>query len=202
VDAVPVPPPQHTEIPYVYAATDARPRTEREVELCRKASHPDWLYWGVMLAADVGSVFVDLRLKDREEMGVRYLGPVSLGLSWGFTVGGAFLAGPQCSPDWVAAPPPEGDVRAQWPFALTMGLIGGATAPLFLGIIELNSTQTKTTGERSMRYIVAGSLGFGAAFIPYLIPPKTWRAARELERLRVGPTPDSKGAYFSYTATF
>jgi hypothetical protein len=207
VDAVPPPsnPPsiqQPAEIPYVYAATDSRPRGDREIALCRKASHPDWIYWGIMLAADVGSVYLDLRTKNIDPVGVRYLGPVSLGLSWGFTVGGAYLASPQCSPDWVDAPPLEGDVRPKWPFALSMALLGGATAPLFLGIIELNGLQVQAVGERSMRYIVAGGLGFGGALIPYLLPPKTWRAARELEKLRIGTTPEMQGAFVSYSARF
>lgn len=40
--------------------------------------------------------------------------------------------------------------------------------------------------ERQARLIVAGVAGFGGALLPYLLPPKTWRAARKLEQLRIG----------------
>jgi hypothetical protein len=36
--------------------------------------------------------------------------------------------------------------------------------------------------------------------LPYLLPPKTWRAARELEKIRAGAT--ASGAYLSYRVAF
>ena len=43
---------------YVYAATDYRPRTDREVELCASASHIDYLY---MVAVDASTISNVLR---------------------------------------------------------------------------------------------------------------------------------------------
>jgi hypothetical protein len=51
-----------------------------------------------------------------------------------------------------------------------------------------------------MRLILAGTGGALGALLPYLLPPKTWRAAKELEHLRAGA--DAHGAFVGYTIRF
>src|SRR5438477_12984121 len=50
VDAAP------QQAPYVYAATDERPRGDREVQLCDRASDFDWLYFAMPIALDAGTI--------------------------------------------------------------------------------------------------------------------------------------------------
>jgi hypothetical protein len=194
----PQPPPA-----YVVAATDERPIGERERKLCAKASDPDWLYLGALLALDVGSIALDSSvLQVQGEPGIRLLGPAAVGLTWGATIGGGYLSLPKCSPDWVASPPIEGEARTSWPVAASLALLAGATAPLIVGL------ETGTGGvtvawpipERSARLVVAGVAGVTGALVPYLIPPKTWRAAKELWHIRAGA--DAHGAFFAYHLTF
>ena len=51
-----------------------------------------------------------------------------------------------------------------------------------------------------MHIVVAALAGFGGALIPYLLPPRTLSAARELDRIRFQA--DSHGAYAQYTLAF
>jgi hypothetical protein len=51
-----------------------------------------------------------------------------------------------------------------------------------------------------MHLVAAGVAGFAGAFVPYLIPPSTWSAARELERLRVSS--DGHSAFVGYGREF
>ena len=52
-----------------------------------------------------------------------------------------------------------------------------------------------------MHIVAAGLSGFGGALLPYLLPPRTWSAARELDKLRFGA--DARGNVFvSYGVTF
>jgi hypothetical protein len=115
-------------------------------------------------------------------------GPLVLGTAWGATVGGAWLALPKCSTSWVGEPPPEGDPRATWPLAVSFALLAGATAPVLNAIIVGSNDLPLewSTWQRELHVIVAGLAGFGGALLPYLIPPRSWSAARELERIRVG----------------
>jgi hypothetical protein len=198
LDAAPPPPP-----PYVYAATDYRPRGQEDVELCRRASHVDWLYFGGSLLADVGTITLDeLAFQVSGSEGVRLLGPPLVGLSWGFTVGGGYLALPKCSPDFVQAAPPEGGVRADWPMAVGLTLLATATAPVVVGIETGVGPVTLpwSTTERSLRLVFAGAGGLVGALLPYLLPPKTWRAAKELEHLRAGAT--VHGGFVGYAVSF
>jgi hypothetical protein len=197
LDAAPPPPP-----PYVSAATDERPRGPREVELCEKASHVDWLYLGGALAADVAAIWLDNTLKYNDSTGLRYMGPAAVGLSWGWTIGGGYLALPKCSPDWVESSPPEGDVRADWPIALSFAALAGLMAPFIAGEEIGSSPQSWPVPERTMRLVIASGMGVTGALLPYLLPPKTWRAAKELERLRAGATEDGRGAFVSWSLRF
>jgi hypothetical protein len=208
VDALP--PPQPTT--YVYAPGDIYPRGSREEELCSEASHPDWVYLGALAALDAGAFWWGSTdtFKYADNVGVRLLGPGMIGLTWGATVGGVWLALPQCRPHWVGSPPREGDVRASWPVALSLALLAGATAPIVNGIAVGFCFYPQCQGglpagwsdeERAMHLVVAGVAGFGGALLPYAIPPRTWAAAREIDRLRFGA--DGRGNVFlGYSGTF
>lgn len=205
--ASPPPPPPSPPALYLAAAGDLYPRDGRERELCESASSPDWLYLGGLLLADVGAVYLSAyELYLSREAPVRHIGPALIGLTWGATIGGGYLALPKCSPHFVATAPREGSQRSPWPLALSLATLAGATAPFITGI----STQSKdtiydryilwTTEERALRLIISGVTAFGGALLPYLIPPKTWRAARELEKLRV--TPLQGGAFVGLSFRF
>jgi hypothetical protein len=183
--------------PTVYAANDQRPRGAREVDLCERASTTDWLYMGLSGASFVGAMYADVHyLKFVEQPGVRMIGPGLVGLTWGFTLGGGYLAQPKCSPDWVEYAPPEGDARTTWPIALGLGLFAGITAPMleyyFLGGVPVEWS----VWERRGRLFSAGGGALIGSFLPYLLPPKTWRNAKELEKLRLGV------GFVTYTTTF
>ena len=186
-----------------YAPGDIYPRGQREEELCSRAGHPDWLYLSALLALDVGAVLVDAQtsIQNSDSMPVRFIGPASIGLAWGATLGGGWLALPKCDPHWVGEPPREGEVRATWPLALSIALLAGATAPIFNGIVLTSASEPWSTFERSMHVVAAGVAGFGGALIPYLIPPTTWSASRELQKIRVGT--DGRGTIsVGYTLSF
>jgi hypothetical protein len=111
----------------------------------------------------------------------------------------------------VASPPREGDVRATWPLALSLALLAGVTAPIVNGIAigtfcappacQDGLPAAWTTFEREMHVVAAGVSGFGGALLPYLLPPRTWSAARDLDHLRMGA--DGRGNVFvGYSAAF
>jgi hypothetical protein len=197
------PPPPSPPAPYVYAATEYRPRGSTETGLCDRASRVDWIYVGAAVLADAGAVALDsLVFQEQTSAGVRLLGPSLVGLSWGFTLGGGYLALPKCSPDFVRAPTREGSVHADWPMAVSLSVLAAATAPVIVGIETGggNATLPWSTTERSFRLVLAGTGGAIGAFLPYLLPPKTWRAAKELEHIRAGA--DAHGAFVGYTLRF
>jgi hypothetical protein len=205
-----LPPPQPTT--YVYAPGDIYPRGSREGELCDRAGRPDLLYLGGLLALDVAGFWAGstATVKYSDSIAVRFSGPVMIGAVWGATLGGGWLALPKCDPHWVGSPPREGNIRADWPLALSIALLAGATAPIANAIaIGTCNPPACTTGypdswstfEREMHIVAASLAGFGGALLPYLIPPRTWSAAREIDRLRFGA--DSRGGVFiGYDATF
>ena len=174
------------------------------MELCEKASRPDWLYLGALAALNVGAIWYgsssDVKFASSEA--VRELaGPGLIGVTWGAMVGGVFLALPKCEPHWVGEPPPEGDVRARWPLAVALGLLAGATAPIVNAIaIGYNLPEQWSTEERELHIIIAGVAGFGGAFLPYLVPPATVRAVRELDRIRFGY--DGRSGFVGWTTAF
>ena len=91
MDATPATAATTQAAPYVYAATDIRPRQAREIELCAKASSFDWLYTTTFAAGVSVSIFTNLKLKQQEEPGVRLLGPGMVGFTWGGLLSGAYL---------------------------------------------------------------------------------------------------------------
>jgi hypothetical protein len=173
------------------------------MELCRRASSVDWLYLGGSVLADAGSIALDeLVFQVARTESERLVGPSLIGLSWGFTVGGGYLALPKCSPDFVSAAPPEGGVRADWPMAIGLTLLATATAPAIVGIETGTGSVTLpwSTTERSLRLVLAGAGGAIGALLPYLLPPKTWRAAKELQHIRAGVT--AHGGFVGYAISF
>ena len=185
LDALPPSPPAA----YAYGPGDIYPRGEHEAELCATASHPDWLYLGGLVLLDVGSVAYDSvgSTRDSSSAFVRYTAPAAVGLTWGATLGGGWLAMPKCDPHWVGEPPREGEVRAAWPLALSIALVAGATAPIMNGVVVGTLPQDWSTNERAMHLVAAGVAGFAGALLPYLSSPATWSASRELEKIRVAP---------------
>ncbi len=187
--------------PLVVAPSEIEPRTPEETRLCEKASSFDWLYFGGTLVLDVGSVYLDaFQLKESEQPGVRMIGPGLVGFSVGATIGGTYLALPKCSPTWVPGDPAEGDIRQTAPLALSLALVSSAMAPLLVGIETGPLKLDWSVTERSMRLVTAGAAGFVGALVPYLLPPKTWRAKKELENLRLSG--DQNGAFVGYRFRF
>lgn len=54
--------------------------------------------------------------------------------------------------------------------------------------------------ERTGRVFVAMGTGVLGALLPYALPPRTWAAKKEIERIRLGQT--AGGAFVSYTLSF
>lgn len=186
---------------YVYAATDYRPRQPREIQLCEKASSFDWLYTGTMALGVVGSEYVNIGVvKFSETPAVRMIGPGMVGFFWGAFLSGAYLSLPKCDPMWAEGPPPEGNIRAAWPMAVAISLLATVTAPamdyIFLGAVPLNWP----VPERSERLFFAMGTGLVGSLFPYVLPPKTWAAKKEIERIRLGEV--AGGPFVSYGFTF
>lgn len=186
--ALPPPPPASYAYGPANAPGDIYPRGDREKELCDQSSQPDWLYLSGLLALNAGAITYGSfsAIQDSSSVGVRYTAPAFVGLAWGAGVGGGWLALAHCDPHFVGELPREGDVRANWPVALSLALLAGATAPMINGILVGNQPQDWTTPERTAHVLTASLLGFIGALLPYVLPPRTWTAARELEHLRVG----------------
>lgn len=186
---------------YVYAATDYRPRQPREIELCEKASSFDWLYTGSMAVGLVASEYVSIGVvKFSETPAVRLVGPAMIGFFWGGFLSGGYLSLPKCDPMWAAGAPPEGNVRAAWPMAVAISLLATVTAPaldyVFLGAVPINWP----VPERSARVFLAMGTGLVGSLFPYLVPPKTWAARKEIDRIRIGEM--AGGPFVSYGFMF
>jgi len=194
-------PPSPADAPYVYAATDIRPRQTKEIELCEKASHFDWQYMGAFTLAFLGSEYANLGyLKHSGEPGVRLIGPGLIGFTWGGVLSGGYLSLPKCDPLYAEGAPPEGNVRTIWPLATAIAVISGVTAPImdyaFLGPVRTEWSVT----ERSMRVFIGAGFGVLGSIFPFILPPRTWSARKEIDRMRVEGMPG--GASLSYTVRF
>jgi hypothetical protein len=211
LDSLPPPPPAL----YADAPGDIYPRNMRERDICARAAEPDWLYLGGLVALDAVVFWagVNPAIKYSTSIPIRFTGPLMIGLTWGATVGGAWLTLPKCSAEWVVEAPREGRVRESWPLALSLAVLAGTTAPIINAIAFGNCSDPHpqgcsgglpgswTTFEREMHVVTAAVAGFGGALLPYLLPPKTLRAARELDRLRFGY--DGKnGGFVQYSLSF
>lgn len=198
--AEPNPPPGVSQ---TASAAPYRAATDEEANLCRTASHVDWVYLGGMALADAGSVVLDTQVfQSSGQTGVRLVGPALVGLSWGWSIGGAYLTLPQCSSDFVRTVPLEGTARSEWPLALSFTLLAAAMGPIIVGVDTGEGTQTLTwsPAERVMRLVIASGTGVVGSVLPYVLPPRTWRAARKLEHLTV--TTPARGAVLSYAVVF
>ena len=183
------------------AATDYYARDARERDLCETASKPDYFYLTIPFVLTAGAVVLDsIVMKYDPNEPVRDLGPALVGLTWGSFVGAFFPSMPKCSPHIVTTAPPEGDVRASWPVAFAFALLAGATAPVVDYIAIGPVPDAWGNAERVSRIVISGTLAFGAAFIPYLIPPRTVWAARQLQHLRASVSAQS--SFVSYTFQF
>ncbi|HEX3772750.1 MAG TPA: hypothetical protein VHV30_17845 [Polyangiaceae bacterium] len=218
MDSLPPPPPPVVAAEALAAPGDLYPRDSRERDLCSQADHPDWLYLGGLAFLDVATVYFgdDIALKYSPHALLRELGPLTIGFAWGATLGGGYLALPKCSFEWIGESPREGRERPAWPLALSIALVAGATAPVVTQIAiggcstdssNPNSTPCQqgyiaatSTEERAVHLIIAGVAGFGGALLPYVFPPQTYAAARELDKIRVGADPH--GAFLGYVTAF
>lgn len=203
IDASPASPivEERPESAYVYGPTDYRPRQRREIELCERASRFDWLYTGVMGLGLVGAEYVSLEhLKYTQHAATRLVGPGLIGFFWGGFLSGGYLSLPKCDPLWAGGPPPEGNIRADWPVAAAITLLATVTAPaldyVFIGPVPVDWP----VPERSARVFVAMGAGLAGSLFPYLVPPRTWAAKLEIDRIRVGEV--AGGPFVSYGVTF
>jgi hypothetical protein len=188
---------------YAAAPGDIYARDPHEADLCHTASHPDWFYLGGLVALDAGSIWLGSSdtIKYAGSVELRLAGPVMIGLTWGATVGGAWLALPKCSPNWVGESPREGGVGSSVPLALSLAILAGVTAPIVNGIAVGPLPTSWSTLESQMHLVAAGVAGFAGALLPYVIPPRTWAAARELEHLRFDVS-DRGQPFVGYVGTF
>jgi hypothetical protein len=194
------PPPEEPPA-YVYAATDLRPRQAREIELCEKASHFDWPYAGGIALAFGASIWANVdKLKHERELGLRMMGPALVGFTWGALLTGGFLSLPKCDPLWVAGPPPEGNVRSIVPLGTAIVAVAALTSPVmdyaFLGPVKT----FWDVSERTARVFVASGFGVIGALLPYLLPPRTWSARKQIDRMHVEGT--LGGAAMTYRFAF
>lgn len=197
----PPPPPRVDDTHYVFAASDIRPRTAKEIELCEAASHFDWQYTGSFALGFAASLYANISpLKNNGNVGMRLLGPALIGFTWGGFLSGGYLSLPKCDPLFTQGPPPEGNVRSPFPLAVAITLVAGVTAPMmdygFLGPVKL----FWAVEERSARVFVAAGFGMLGAIFPYILPPRTWSARKQLDRLHVDGT--AGGAAMTYTLRF
>ena len=83
---------------------------------------------------------------------------------------------------------------------MTISLLATITAPafdfVFLGAVPLHWT----VPERSARVFVAMGAGALGSIFPYILPPRTWAARLEIDRIRIGEM--AGGPFFSYGRTF
>lgn len=184
-------------------ATEYRTRTRKETELCETGRRVDWAYLGAMVLADAGTIILDSEaFQANGHAAVRLVGPGLVGLSWGWSIGGTYLTLPQCSPDFVHAHPFEGDVRSEWPLAISFTILAGVMAPVIVGVETGEGTETLqwSPTERVMRLVIASGAGIVGSLMPYVLPPRTWRAMKKLENLRGGA--DAHAGFISYAVRF
>ncbi len=204
LDAPSAPPPANPPkdpVPYVYAAGEYRAQPGRDEEFCRAASHTDWLYITGTLVLDGAWIAADANyFRFRDEPGVRLIGPSVMGLFWGATLGGALLSRPQCDPGVIHWAPPEGNIHTELPLVFAVALASLATAPLLARLEQGAIRPEWPVWERAWSTVLPMATGFGGTFLPFLLPPRTYRAAQELQNLRIGVDP--RGATLGWGFAF
>ncbi len=188
---------------HAYGATDFRPVTQQEKDLCAKADHHDWLYITGTMALTAGSIALDSRYFGRTgEPGLRLVGSSGIGLAWGIFVGGTYLALPKCDPLYVHHPPPEGEVRAQWPLTVGLSMVSMLTAPFVIALFQgvRQTDDIRPVYERSLNVLLPAAVAFGGTWLPYLLPPRTWSAYQDLQNLRLNVS--TQGAQLGYGFSF
>jgi len=196
-------PPDVTLVSHVDRPADTGPANEHETGLCREASRTDWAYLGGLIVADSAAVALDAaELQSNGHTAVRLVGPGLVGLAWGWSVGGTYLTLPQCGADLVRGHAVEGDSRSEIPLAVSFGILAATTAPVIVGIETGDGPQTLrwSPAERVMRLVLASATATVGSVLPYVLPPRTWRAAHKLANLRVGAA--ARGGIVSYSVTF
>jgi len=128
------------------------------------------------------------------------MGPSLVGLTWGMTLGGAYLSLPKCDPGWAVWEPPEGNVRSEKPLMMGIALFAAATAPFIARIEQGPIRDDWPVYERALTVILPMATSFAGTFVPYLFPPRTYRAAEELKGVRLGV--DKSGMTLGWTLTF
>lgn len=170
---------------YRYAAQDIYPVGDRERELCEEASRPDWLYLGGLAILVTNGFLVSHHTKSDHDP-PRWLGPMAIGFSWGAALSGGYLALPKCRMHFVSYPPREGDVRSDWARVVGIAGLAAFVGPIMTGIATGPLRLQWSTEERAQRLLLAGGFGMVGSLVPYLLPPRTVRNARILEKLRLG----------------
>jgi hypothetical protein len=181
--------------------TDLGPRQEREKELCEKAGTFAWEYTGAWLLAFIGSNYLSIGyLKHTQEPGYRLAGAGLVGFTWGGFLGGGYLSLPKCEPEWSPSVPPEGEVRAAWPMATAIAILSGISAPIMDWTFLGPAKPEWTVNEKTARVFVGVGTGVLGSLFPYLLPPRTWTAKKEIEKLRMQSLPG--GAMLGWHTTF
>ncbi len=184
----------------MYGPGDIYPRGERERRLCEKAATTDWLYLSAAGVATIGSVWVNAETKYSSPWPVRFLGPASIGLSMGWLIGSLPLALPQCSETGMRFGGREGDVRKPAIVAISLALGSAALSSITMAIATGQQPQAWDNAERAGRVITTSSFAISGALLPYLLPPKTWRAAEELRKMRFEV--NEARAFLTYSTSF
>ena len=80
--------------------------------------------------------------------------------------------------------------------------MAGATAPILVGLDTGPLPTAWTTEERVTRIVLSAGFGVLGALVPYMpwFAPRTWRAVRELEKLRIEPA--ERGAVIGWSTRF
>ncbi|HEY8079364.1 MAG TPA: hypothetical protein VIF62_34775, partial [Labilithrix sp.] len=90
--------------------------------------------------------------------------------------------------------------RSNIPIAAAISLLATITAPA-MDFVFLGAEKPEWHDwERSTRVFLGMGTGLAGSLFPYLVPPKTWAAKKEIERIRLSTV--SGGPFLSYAVSF